>query len=91
MKEQLHAIVRGRVQGVSFRHYTHQRAKELGLTGWVRNLPDGTVEVTAEGERETLEQLLGFLDTGPLGAHVVHVLKHWQPASDQYHDFDVSY
>jgi acylphosphatase len=91
MKEQLHAIVRGRVQGVSFRHYTQLYARELGLTGWVRNLPDGTVEVTAEGTREALEQLLAFLNQGPQGARVVHLIHRWNLASNQFDDFHITY
>ncbi len=91
MTEQLHAIVRGRVQGVSFRYYTHLRATELGLKGWVRNLPDGTVEVTAEGEREVLEALLAFLQEGPSGARVVSVLFDWRPASGEFDEFEITY
>lgn len=91
MVEQLHAVVRGRVQGVSFRHYTHLRASALGLKGWVRNLPDGTVEVTAEGERELLEDLLEFLHEGPTGARVVNVIINWLPASGHLDDFDVKF
>ena len=89
--EQLHAVVRGRVQGVSFRYYTQQRAKELGLKGWVRNMPDGTVEVTAEGERHVLEDLLDFLHKGPSGAQIMTVLFNWYPASGRFDSFEVSY
>jgi len=91
MVEQLHAVVRGRVQGVSFRHYTHLRATALGLQGWVRNLPDGTVEVTAEGEREMLEELLAFLHEGPSGARVINVLHSWYPASGKLGDFHIDF
>jgi acylphosphatase len=90
MAEQLHVIVRGRVQGVSFRHYTRLRAVELGLTGWVRNMPDGTVEVTAEGEREPLDQLLAFLHRGPSGAHVFSIVFDWRAAAGQFTDFEVT-
>jgi acylphosphatase len=90
MAEQLHVIVRGRVQGVSFRHYTRLRAVELGLFGWVRNMPDGTVEVTAEGEREPLEQLLAFLHGGPSGAHVVNIVIEWRAATGQFSDFEIT-
>ena len=56
--ERLHATVFGRVQGVSFRFYTRDTADELGLTGWVANRYDGSVEVVAEGPRAALDQLL---------------------------------
>jgi acylphosphatase len=91
MIEQLHAVVRGRVQGVSFRYYTQQRAKELGLTGWVRNMPDGTVEVTVEGERNVLEEMLAFLKQGPTGAQVMNVLFNWYAASGKFDGFEVTY
>lgn len=63
-------IVRGFVQGVAFRHHTKVRARELGLAGWVRNLPDGSVEVWAEGEVGALAELGRWLRTGPPAARV---------------------
>jgi len=64
------AIVRGVVQGVAFRHHTKVRARELGIAGWVRNLPDGSVEVWAEGEVDVLVRLEYWLRTGPPAARV---------------------
>lgn len=66
----LHAVVRGRVQGVGFRWFVRQRARELGIRGWVRNRPDGSVEVEAAGESESLDRLRQLLAKGPTGAHV---------------------
>ena len=64
--KRLHARVSGRVQGVNFRWNTRQRASELNLTGWVRNLPDGEhVEVVAEGPEDRLRDLVRFLHNGP--------------------------
>lgn len=60
----VHAVIHGRVQGVFFRDYTNQKANELGLSGWVRNLPDRTVETEFEGEREQVELMLAWLQTG---------------------------
>jgi acylphosphatase len=71
--ERLRARVRGRVQGVGFRAATLREARGLGLRGWVRNLPDGAVEVVAEGPRADLDALVAFLWRGPRGAHVSHV------------------
>ncbi len=58
-------IVRGRVQGVSYRYFTQQAARELELTGWVKNLADGTVEVQVAGDSEVLERLRRRLLEGP--------------------------
>jgi acylphosphatase len=66
----LHVLVRGRVQGVGFRWFVRETARELGLAGWVRNRPDGTVEVAAEGSANLLDQLRRELLQGPPGAVV---------------------
>jgi acylphosphatase len=69
------------VQGVGFRAATRREGQRLGLAGWVRNLPDGTVEVVAEGEGGTrLEALVAFLGEGPRGARVAGVDVIWEPA-----------
>jgi DNA ligase D-like protein (predicted 3'-phosphoesterase) len=67
------ATVRGRVQGVGFRYTTVERARELGVLGWVRNEDDGSVGVHAEGEEAAVEELLAFLREGPPGAAVEEV------------------
>ena len=64
----LRAVVRGRVQGVFFRDFVRRHADQLNLRGYVRNLPDGGVEVVAEGERPALERLLEYLKEGPPAA-----------------------
>lgn len=87
--ERLHAIVEGRVQGVGFRYFVRENAAALGLTGWVRNLWDDRVELTAEGSREQLERLLSFVRRGPRAAFVTQVKTDWQPASGEYKDFRV--
>ena len=66
----VHVVISGRVQGVGFRYHTRQTGERLALTGWVRNCPDGTVEVEAEGPGDSVEDLLAWLRTGPAGAHV---------------------
>ena len=77
----LQAVVHGRVQGVSFRYYTLNRARELGLSGYVRNRGDGSVEVVAEGPRPTLDRLLSFLRAGPRAAFVGEVAASWTAAT----------
>jgi acylphosphatase len=69
----LHALVRGRVQGVGFRWFVREQARELGVRGWVRNRGDGSVEVEAEGDLGSLEQLRQLLWKGPAGARVSSV------------------
>lgn len=71
------AVVRGRVQGVGFRASTEETARALGLVGWVRNMPDGAVEVDAEGPEEALRELERFLRRGPRMAHVTGADFFW--------------
>ena len=66
-------IVRGRVQGVGFRYATVEQGRRLGLDGWARNLPDGSVEVVAAGEGETVERLVAWCRQGPPSARVTSV------------------
>ncbi len=77
----MRAVVSGRVQGVGFRFSTQQEARQLGLGGWIRNRPDGTVEVEAEGDEASLQRLLTFLHKGPRGANVASVHVEWLRAS----------
>lgn len=67
------ATVTGRVQGVSFRWYTEERARELGVNGWVRNEPDGSVALHAEGADEAVDALVAWCRTGPSLAGVGNV------------------
>lgn len=86
---QLHAIVQGQVQGVNFRSTTVTQARRLRLKGWVRNLPDGSVEVLAEGPRSSLSELLQFLRHGPTAARVSDVQPDWRPATRSFDEFEV--
>ena len=86
----LRAVVRGRVQGIGFRDYVLTRASFLGLTGYVRNLPDGrSVEVIAEGARPDLEQLLDYLREGPRMSRIEAVDADWRDATGAYDGFGV--
>jgi acylphosphatase len=66
-------VIHGRVQGVGFRYFVERHAQRLGLRGWVRNLPDGSVEVEASGPKEALDELEGLLWRGPQWADVRRV------------------
>ena len=77
------AVVRGRVQGVSFRYYTWMKAGGLGLAGYVRNLSSGAVEVVAEGPEKPLRRLLSWLHVGPPLARVSRVEVWWPSPGDE--------
>ncbi|MFN0007522.1 MAG: acylphosphatase [Planctomycetota bacterium] len=68
-----HAWIRGTVQGVAFRWHTKQRARELGLAGWIQNLPDGSVEAWIEGDGPAVETMVAWLQRGPPAARVAGV------------------
>ncbi len=76
-RARVHVLVSGIVQGVAFRAHTVDEARRLGLSGWVRNLADGRVEVEAEGDRAALEKLVGFCRRGPPAAQVDDVEVTW--------------
>ena len=88
---QLHAIVHGRVQGVSFRYYTKQRADSLGITGWVRNRPNRTVEVVAEGSKADMAEFVKFLKQGPPSARVDNVDLSEGEATGEFKTFEITY
>lgn len=85
-------MVYGSVQGVFFRDFTSKQARELGLTGYVRNLRDiEAVEVNAEGERRQLEKLIGYLKVGPPAARVTKVVTDWSEYTGGYSGFTIRY
>ena len=73
--ESIHLEIRGRVQGVGFRWYVMEIARELDLSGWVRNTPDGIVELAAAGESAALAKLEAAVAAGPAGARVEEIRK----------------
>lgn len=89
-KVRMRAIVKGIVQGVGFRYFTVYQAQRIGgITGYVRNLRDGNVEVVAEGEKDKLEQLLVQLRKGPIGARVTGVDVFWEQPTSEFTNFDI--
>jgi len=83
-----HVLVSGRVQGVAFRWCAREEARALGVAGWVRNLPDGRVEVWVEGEEAPVRALLAWLAKGPPAARVAGV-EVVERASEGHTDFEV--
>lgn len=88
-KTHVHLRIEGRVQGVFFRASTLDQAIRLGLKGWVRNCPDGSVEVVAEGERKKIDDLVEWCRHGPPGAHVRDVLIQWEDFQGEFPDFRI--
>jgi acylphosphatase len=91
MKARIHAYVSGRVQGVFFRSSVADVAESLGLTGWVRNLPDGRVETIVEGERSSVEKVIQFCQRGPPGAYVSNLEVNWEEARGEFSTFKILY
>jgi len=86
----VHLWVEGRVQGVFFRASTQAEAHRLGLTGWVKNCPNNSVEAAAEGEKEKLEAFVAWCHHGPPGARVDRVRLQWEEYRGEFIDFRIT-
>ncbi len=91
MNKRRHVIIAGRVQGVGFRANTKKTAALLGLTGWVKNMPNGEVEAVFEGDEPSVKAMLDWCHQGPSLARVSHVESHEEPFSGAYATFDILY
>lgn len=89
MSVRAHLFVTGQVQGVFFRSETRRRATTLNVTGWVRNLQDGRVEVLFEGTPENVDALIAFCRRGPSGAKVVHTRVFFERHTGEFKDFRI--
>lgn len=85
------ASIHGIVQGVGFRYFTLRKAREYGVNGYVRNMPDGSVEAYATGDRNILERFLADLERGPSGSAVDRVEVDWNVAIKAYDTFNITY
>lgn len=85
----LHATVTGRVQGVGFRYFVKSAAQQLELTGYVRNLPNGDVEIVAEGSTDAVEELRMRLWKGPMFSNVVNVIEETSETVGEYSKFEI--
>lgn len=84
-------IIEGRVQGVWFRDSTRRQAVMFGVTGWVRNRPEGTVEILAEGEENAVEKLVAWCRRGPSGARVDRLREEREPWQGEFESFDITF
>lgn len=90
-KARVQVLIEGRVQGVFFRASTRDEARARGLTGWVRNLPDGRVAALFEGDKRIVDSMLAWCRKGPAYAYVDHVEEHWQDYVGDLTDFRIVY
>ncbi|HTN70973.1 MAG TPA: acylphosphatase [Methylomirabilota bacterium] len=88
-KVRVYLRIEGRVQGVYFRASTVAQAQKIKVTGWVRNSPDGSVEVVAEGGQAEIEQLIAWCRDGPPGAHVTFVEVRYESLQDEFPGFSI--
>jgi acylphosphatase len=85
----LRMLISGRVQGVFFRRAAADEACGLGLKGWARNRPDGTVEIVAEGRRRNLKMFAAWAHSGPPLAHVTEVVEEWSEFLNEFSEFRI--
>jgi len=91
MPKTLHCLVSGRVQGVNFRSWTKGQAEKHGVTGWVRNLANGRVEVKAQGDEQVLETFREELNRGPSAGRVDNLECNFVDEEEEYKKFDVTF
>jgi len=91
VKARAHVYASGRVQGVFFRTETQDEAIRHGVTGWVRNMPNGRVEAVFEGERDRVDKLIEFCRHGPPGAEVSRVEVVWEEYKGDFREFRIRY
>ncbi|MEM5871841.1 MAG: acylphosphatase [Candidatus Aenigmatarchaeota archaeon] len=91
MNARVHLLISGKVQGVFFRANTRKVANEIGVTGWVRNVPNGMVEVVAEGRKNQLDRLIEFCKKGPEGAKVEDIEINWEKYKGEFKDFEIKF
>ena len=86
-----HILISGRVQGVGYRFFTKDKASKYGVSGWVKNLPDGRVEAEVQGDENDLLDLLSVLRKGPPLGYVKDIVKYEIPADETDMDFRIRY
>jgi acylphosphatase len=87
--KRVHLVIKGRVQGVFFRAATQREARRLGVTGWVKNRTDGSVEVLAEGDEDAVREFSLWANHGPSAARVDHVDVRWRGYTGEFPEFSI--
>ena len=90
-KSRAKLIIKGIVQGVNFRYYTQREARKYGVTGWVRNLPDGSVAALFEGEEEDVEAMIQWCRHGPPGARVTKLIAQPEEYLGEFKSFSITF
>jgi acylphosphatase len=88
--KRVHVIVRGRVTGVFFRAAAQREARRLGITGWVKNRPDGSIELLGEGEEDAIKEMISWANHGPSAARVDDVDVRWRSYTGEFSDFRIT-
>lgn len=91
VKKRVHVYYSGMVHGVGFRFTAEHIAHQLGVSGWVKNLPDGRVELLSEGEEKALKEFLGKIRNGPLKDYIQDVDISWSEPTGEFKDFDIRF
>lgn len=86
---QAHLFISGTVQGVGFRQFVKQHARNFGLTGYVRNTEDGGVEVVLQGDEKTIDHMIDYCKQGPFLAKVDHIGYEWEEEGEQFNEFSI--
>jgi acylphosphatase len=87
----VHLFISGKVQGVFFRHNTYKKARELELSGWVKNISDGRVEVVIEGNQDQVDEMVGWCNRGRPPAKVTDVEEIWEEPRGEFDSFETIY
>ena len=90
-KERLHVYFSGMVQGVGFRFTVRRIANSYEVTGFVKNLPNGDVEVTAEGDREVVKSFIDAICNSSLRSYIRNAERGWEPATEEYREFEIKF
>ena len=88
-QKRIHLLIRGRVQGVYFRASAQREARRLGITGWVKNRPDGAIELVAEGDEDAIKELSSWANHGPSAARVDQVDIRWRGYTGEFPEFQI--
>lgn len=91
MSKRIELKIYGRVQGVFYRDTARRKARKLGLTGWIRNEPDGTVITMAEGEEESLKKFIEWCYNGSILAKVSKIDVQWKQFENEFDEFNILY